>query len=85
MCISPPSSSCSSLFNQIKAKRRGEREGESEDWDVCSLVLESIICLNRMNDDCVNMKSGRMNHCLLNVLLLALSHSVSSSQWSYAF
>lgn len=30
MCISPPSPSCSSLFNQIKAERRGEREIEGE-------------------------------------------------------
>lgn len=38
---------------------------EGERWrEVCSVVLESIICLNRMNDDNVNMKFGRLNHCL---------------------
>lgn len=51
----------------IKLKpKEEEREGERgrEVWEVCSLVLESIICLNRMNDDDVNMKFGRLNHCL---------------------
>lgn len=83
MCISPPSPSCSSLFNQIKAERRGEREiegesgGEREVWDVCSLVLESIICLNRMNDDGVNMKFGRLNHCLSECVGDCLYRSLS--------
>lgn len=53
------------------------REGEREVWDVCSLVLESIICLNRMNDDGVNMKFGRLNHCLSECVGDCLYRSLS--------
>lgn len=87
MCISPPSPSCSSLFNQIKAKRGArarardrqreeqserETEGGKGGWGcraLSLLVLESHICLNRMNDDCVNVKSGRLNQCLASLSL----------------
>lgn len=89
MCISPPSPSCSSLFNQIKAKRgarardrRREEQSERETeggrggcgfWALSLLVLESHICLNRMNDDCVNVKSGRLNQCLASRSLFSLT------------
>ena len=55
------------------------RGREREVWDVCSLVLESIICLNRMNDDGVNMKFGRQNHCLSDCFGDTLSHRPARS------
>lgn len=47
------------------------RGGEREVWEVCSLVLESIIYLNRMNDDNVNMEFGRERHGCPTVVLTA--------------
>lgn len=40
------------------------KEEERESLGGLFPCLESIICLNRMDDDDVNMKFGRLNHCL---------------------
>lgn len=38
-------------------------------WALSLLVLESHICLNRMNDDCANVKSGTLNQCLASLFI----------------
>lgn len=65
----------------IKLKPKEEREGERNRgrewgwgcWALSLLALESLICLNRMNDDCVNVKSGRLHQCLASLSLFSLT------------